>query len=261
MNQYGLYTLAELRDIVRRKCDTYRANVNITTGAETSLQQLDPIVSNEDIDMYLNTALIKRMIDINVLDNTIMADEQKINIVANTVEYALPEDLFYIRALYFKPLGVTYSEVPPSMRIYLQEYDQDNDQNWLFDGTPTYRRRLNTIVLNQVPTQANPGGLVVDYVKSHLALRADDQVIETPLAQIIQEVVILDAVVFITTEKMQVTAQEIRQSLSDMEQRLMLAATNYHAPKVVSFVNTGVRLANSPTNRRPSWGGIYGRFW
>jgi len=256
MDDYGRYTLGEMYIHVRRRVDMVRKVVDVITGEEAATLQLDPLISNEDIKMYLNTALFKRTIDISVLDNTILSDSSRIDIVKDQVEYELPADLLFLRSVYYKPPGVAFTEVPPNQRIYLYEYDQEGNLNYDLLGTPTYRRRLNKVVLNEVPKQDNQGGLVVEYVKGPFPLRTEDQVLETPLAFIIQEVIILDAAIYITSERMKMNSEELRFSLKELESRLSLAAVNYHAPKTIRMINP-IQMARLP-NRRVGWAGRRG---
>jgi len=252
----GRLTRLELREAVRRRVDGLRFIIDQDTGAETGLQQFDPIVSNEDINLFLNAAVAKRSVDVNIADNTIMADEVVINIVAGQTEYQLPEDIMFLRAVYYKPDQIVTTNLPldPGERIFMWESDQDGDIDaQLIQGfmVPTYRRRLSMIVLNQVPQVDNPGGLKIDYTKNFLALLTDDQVIETPLSQLVQELVILDATIEIVTTRMRLDATELRQSMADWETRLTLAIENYHAPKTIKL-SSGVVVVNPPNSRR-SW--------
>lgn len=250
----GLYTLEEMRLLVRRRVDTYRPIVSPTTGVESGVQQLDPLVTNDDINMYLNSALAMRMIDITTTDATVMADEATIDIVVDQVEYALPEDLQFLRAVYFKPSSVAYTAVPPNFRRYMYEYDQEgdiNEESWY--DTPTYRRRLNSIVLNMVPKLANTGGLIVDYVKLMLPLVADDQTLESPLARILQEVIVLDAAVTIMSERMKLPATELRLTLQTYVQRLVLAAANYHEPKLIKMASPVIMAYPYGANNYRGW--------
>lgn len=250
----GLYTLEEMRLLVRRRLDTYRPIVDPLTGIEAGVQQLDPLVTNDDINMYLNSALTMRMIDLTTADATIMSDESAIDIVALQVEYPLPEDLQFLRSVYYKWQSVAYTIAPPNQRLYLYEYDQEGDINEnLFDwATPTYRRRLNSIVLNQIPQLDNPGGLVVEYVKLMLPLSADDQVLESPLARILQEVIVLDATILILTERIKIPATELRMSLKTYVDRLTLAGRNYSDPKVIRMASP-VRLTWPYGSRTRGW--------
>lgn len=257
-DQYGRLTRLELRDAVRRRVDGIRFTVNQTTGDEAAVaEQFDPLVSNEDINLFLNTAIIKRSVDVNIADNTIMADQVIIDVVTGQTEYALPEDVMFLRAVYWKPVTQSIVTIPlsTSERIMMWESDQDNDIDAaLIQGfmVPTYRRRLNMLVLNQIPEEDNTQGILIDYTKAFLTLAADDQVIETPLAQIIQELVILDATVEIVTTRMRLDATEIRQTMAELEKRLILAVENYHAPKTIRLMNSGTIVVNPPNSRR-SW--------
>jgi hypothetical protein len=258
-----------MRDAVRRRIDTLRFQV--TNGSEGTLLQVDPLVTDQDINLFLNTALIKRSVDVNVADNTIMADSAYADIKAGVTEYPLPEDLMFLRAVYWRPDGLpnnTPTLEPPVQRIFIYESDQDSDIAVpLFVGSvaPSYRRRLNLIVLNQVPQIDNILGLEFDYVKTFLPLAVDDQVIETPLATIIQEVVILDAAIECVVQKMKMDASGIQALLAPMEARLNLAVVNYHAPKTIRMVPQ-VTYVMPPYARRNFgwqnstwWGG--GRSW
>lgn len=250
---FGRLTLEEMRQQVRRKLDLLRYKVN-ADGSEGVLQQLDVLISNEDLNMYLNMALARRCIDVNIADNTIMADEALINIVANTVEYQLPDDMMFLRAVYITPVGVTALQSPPSQRYMLFEDDTDNDINTQPTGQiTTYRRRLNYIVLNQVPQQSSNIALSVDYVKMMLPLLDDAQILETPLSWMIQQVIMQDAAVEATVEKLKLDASELRTTQGELVAQLQMAVLNYHAPKVLQMT-TGVRLAYPPWQTRPnSW--------
>lgn len=258
MDIAGRLTLAEMRNEVRRRCDLLRYAIN-TVGEETALQQIDRLVSNEDLNMYLNMALARRCVDVNITDNTIMADEVPLDIVASQVEYELPADLMLLRAVYLKPVGVTNSLLPPSQRYFLYEEDTDNSiaQQPSGDVMMTYRRRLNMIVLNQVPATDNPGGLLIDYVKMMLPLLVDDQKLESPLAWVLQQVIVQDAAVEVTTQKLKLDATELRQTQTELVGQLGLAVVNYHIPKIIRMV-PGVQMAYAPMTRRPSswatWG-------
>lgn len=256
MDAYGRLTRAELRDAIRRRTDMIRANIADDGSEDATPLQLDPLVSNVDLDLYINSALIKRHIDVTTIDETIMADEATIDIVADQVEYELPPDLLFLRAVYLKDEGVDYSISPPNERTYLYELDQDGDINLSDVSCPTYRRRLNTIVLNNVPERNNPGGLVVDYVKGPLPLASDDQVLETPLAWILQEVIILDVCIYITDEKMKIDSTALRRTMVELEARLNLAALAYSSPKLVRLASTQ-KMALPPIGMRRArtWAG------
>ena len=262
MDIAGRLSLADMRAAVRRRIDALR--FTIVEGVETDLLQTNPLVSDQDIDLFLNTALTKRSVDVSVGDNTIMADEALIDVVADTIEYLLPDDMMFLRALYWKNDTRVLTQVPPNERFMMYENDSDepiSQQLVQSVEVPTYRRRLNMLVLNQVPQIDNPGGILVDYTKHFLPLFSDDQIIESPLAQIIQQIVILDAVIEIVTERMKLDATELRTTLSGLESRLEMAVLNYHAPKTIRMV-TGVVLVRPPlgrgnrswNNKRRVWG-------
>lgn len=256
---YGRLKLVEMREQVRRKLDLLRFGIN-QAGEETGQQQLDRLISNEDLNMYLNMALARRCIDVNIADNTIMGDEATIDVLANQVEYALPADFMFLRGVYWKGVGTAFSLLPPNQRYPLLELDSDNDIAFQpsFDNMATYRRRLNAIVLNQVPQTDNPGGLLIDYVKMMLPLLDDDQILETPLSWILQQVIMQDAAVECTSQKLKLDTTDLRMTQGELVEQLKLAVMNYHAPKVITMT-PGVVVAYPPFVRRPnSWQRVWG---
>lgn len=254
---FGRLSLEEMINTVRRRCDLLRYDVVTnpalgSAGEELNLEQINRLVSNEDIKMYLNMALTSRSIDVATLDNTLLADEESIDIQAGIVEYEMPADLLSLRAVYFKPLGVAATQIPPNHRYMLFEMDQDNDIGEpSADVITTYRRRLNYIVLNQVPLSDNAGGLIVDYIKSMLPLLTDDQVLETPLAVILQQVVMQDATVEVVAQKMKLDTTELRLTQTALAAQLEKAILNYHTPKTIRMV-PNVEMVYPPGVRRPS---------
>lgn len=268
MDTLGRLTREEMRNEVRRKLDLLRYTIN-TVGEETALQQINRLISNEDLNMYLNMALQRRCVDVNIADNTIMADEFAVDVVQNKVEYTFPADLMFLRAVYYKPQGTAYTLVPPNNRYMLYEQDSDEDiaSQPTFDQIRTYRRRLNMIVLNQVPGANNPGGLLFDYTKSMLALLADDQVLETPLAFILQQVIMQDAAVEATAQKLKLDTSELRATQGELVGQLQAAVLNYHAPKTIRLL-PGTMIAYPPYVRRPNawqtgfgWNGSGNGWW
>lgn len=257
---YGRLTLVEMRNQVRRKLDLLRYDLT-PVGDEIALQQTDRLISDQDLNMYLNMALARRCVDVNIADNTIMADESVSDVVVNQVEYPLPADLMFLRAVYYKPQGITPATLfPPNQRYMLYEMDQDNDiaLQPSADSITSYRRRLNMIVLNQVPQLANPKGLLIDYVKMMLPLLVDDQILETPLAWILQQIIMQDAAVEATIEKLKLDASELRQTQAELVGQLQLAVINYHAPKTIRMVST-VPMVFAPGSGRPgTWQGSLG---
>lgn len=268
MDTSGRLNREEMRNEVRRKLDLLRYTID-PFGAETALQQINRLISNEDLNMYLNMALQRRCVDVNIADNTIMADEFAVDVVANQVEYVFPADLMFLRAVYYKPLGTTYTLSPPNGRYML--YEQDSDEGIAvqpsFDQISTYRRRLNMIVLNQVPQSANPGGILFDYTKFMLALLTDDQVLETPMAFILQQVIMQDAAVEATAQKLKLDTSELRATQGELVGQLQAAVINYHAPKTIRLL-PGATIAYPPMVRRPNiwqrgfgWNGSGNGWW
>jgi hypothetical protein len=115
--------------------------------------------------------------------------------------------------------------------------------------------------LNEVPQQNNPSGLLVDYVKVMLPLLVDDQILETPMAWILQQVIMQDAAVEATVEKLKLDASELRLTQQELVGQLNLAVLNYHTPKTIRLT-PGVTVAYAPFVRRPnSWRRMWGNGW
>lgn len=238
MDELGRYNRAEMREMVRRRLDLLRATVDIVTGAESAIEQLDPLVSNEDIDMCLNAALTKRFIDMSLADVTLYSDESSISVEVNTTEYRLPSDMAFLRGLYWKSPSDTRTLIPPNERSYMYEDDIDMPimANLGTSEVPTYRRRLNFLVLNQVPQESNTDGILVCYVKWIEALRDDGQMIENQFAPLLQEAIILDSAIELAEQKEKMDATTLRQSADELTARLIAAVTMRKTPKVIRMI-------------------------
>ena len=198
----GRYTRSEMREIIRRYTDLVQSSSVSAAGAEADGSLvISPIASNEDLNFMLNAAVSTRFVDMALADETALADSEYIDIETYRVEYPLPVDLAILRALYWKDSGATHEIHPPADRVLMYLVDGESpsaDAN----GVPTYRRRLDKIVLNEAPTADNSGGIMVDYVKWALPLLSDDQVLETQYARVMQEVVILDVAIDVIALKL-----------------------------------------------------------
>jgi len=90
-----------------------------------------------------------------------------------------------------------------------------------------------------------------------LPLSVDEQVLETPLAWILQQIIIQDAVVEVTTQKLKLDASELRQTQMELVGQLGMAVVNYHAPKTIRMVSSTI-MAYPPSIRRPSSWAMWG---
>lgn len=236
MDELGRYTLSEMRTLVRRSVDGLRPSSIDASGAETGVAILDPLVTNQDIDYYLNTALTERAIQINIADERSMADEDIIDVEANRADYPLPADIFALRALYWKPPTTSLSSLPRSERLIMHVDDDSDPIGYDYRAVPTYRRNVDGIVLNGIPNTNNPGGILVDYVKYFNPLTTDDQVLETSLARPLQETIICDAAVYLTSERLKIDASDLMAKQARLSSTLLAAATAAYMPKSVQLV-------------------------
>lgn len=239
-NGVGLYTLAEMRELVRRRLGTYQAGrVDVATGSEDPevASYIDPVITNTDINFELNAAVVRRGIEVSILDESLLTEEAFFDVEEDIVEYELPEDLLFLRGLYWLPTDRTATLVPSDSEYRLPMHYVDGEGPSIDkDGVPTFRRRQNFIVLNAAPTSAATSGILIDYVKWMLYLEADDQVLETQFARILQEVIVLDAAIALTVEKLHLDAAELVQMAKSWGERLVLATQSSLTPKIVDTV-------------------------
>jgi hypothetical protein len=234
IDDFGRFTLYGLRARVRRKLHGIRTTLD-ASGNESAITQLDPLLSNEDLNVVINTAIVKRCIDLGINDDSILADEVLVDIKTNVVEYELPEDLLFVRGLYYKDPTTTYTTVPPNDRVAMVLVDDYENVRKDSMDVPTYKLRLNMLVLNWVPEEDNLGGILVDYVKWLNPLLSDDAVLETQLARVLQEVIIYDAAIDLMVSKLHLDSTELRASLQAMEERLLYAIRGVFTPKSVQL--------------------------
>ena len=130
---------------------------------------------------------------------------------------------------------MTASVKPPALTDLLYEVEDGGPvcDDW---GRPTYRRRLNFIVLNLAPTENITHGLVVDYIKWALPLMGDDQCIESQYARIIQELVVLDVAVSVTQEIYKLDAAELIGAANAMQSRLVAIVNSSVSPRRMQLV-------------------------
>jgi hypothetical protein len=214
--------------------DALRART-ITAGEETpSSIELDDLVTNQDINAALNTSLTMRTVDLAVAaDGPTMSDETYIDIVAGQLEYELPEDLCFLRTLYYKSPTQQFSLMPPLVPpsyAYdpMTEVDEERAPATDINSVPTYKRRLGMVVLNYAPQSDNANGLRVEYVKWLNPLLDDDAVIETQFVRILQEVVILDAAVELTVTKLKLDPGALVMMRGQIEERFIMAVRSAH---------------------------------
>jgi hypothetical protein len=245
-NDRGLYTLAEMRMMVYRNVGALRRQVNLATNEETGDPRFDPLISKNDVDLMINTALTLRAVDLFYNATTVLADQEQIDVKANIVEYPLPADLAILRYAKWKDPLVPYTIQPPNDYIPMVEYDQQDQVPVTFlNGAPTYRRQLNNIVLNETPECDNDQGILVYYIKWVQYLIQDNSVIETQFARLLQEVVVIDASIAAATRHRFLDVNELRKDQVQAYSALVQLCRISSSPPSVSMI------VDHPVKARP----------
>lgn len=204
-NQYGIYTLKDMRDHVRRKLLAYApTDVDEATGEETldsvgePIGTVDRLYSNTDLNVWINEAVTGYFVNMAVNSGSVWADEALIDIVPNRPEYSLPNDLCQLRGLYWKDDRTPLMLAPPSERTLMLMIE--SPEEWtpgIENGAPSYRRQLNNIVLGEPEyfERENTGGILVRYTKWINFLAYDEAMLETQFARVLQECVVCQATI------------------------------------------------------------------
>lgn len=234
MDDYGRYSLGEMREAVRRKLDELRATVE--EGDETEIVDFGSLITNQTIDFHLRAALTVYFVDMVASDERFYSEEEYINVIEDVDEYPLPADLGYLRGLYWKSEDTTSTQVPMNERKLMTELDLDNDIGGTLDNdAPMYRILMNRIKLDRTPQKNNNLGILVSYVKLPLPLRSEDDYLDPIFPLILQEVMILDSVVEISAQVLKIDTSELRTSLQRLVDRLTLSVRMNKLPKTVRF--------------------------
>lgn len=226
----GRYSLAEMRERVRRRIDALRCAQLDGSGSEVALPDLDPTVSNQDIDYYLNYSLTSHAVEMFSDAAQVLSDQVDVDIQTGIVEYALPEDMAQLRGLWWKDPSYALMQVPPSDRVYMWEVSGAHEHETYMNGAPTYHRQLGMFVLNQSPRVDNLGGVQVRYVKWFNPLLEEEQILETEFAPMLQQVLILDAAKQLLDSRYQIDSTRLEQELMKAEARLSIAVRNSTSP-------------------------------
>jgi len=254
MDINGLKTLAEMREEVWRRIDVLRPVNGMYTTTDNVLAPgvmggekpgdtvLSPTialhahnVTKEDLDMYLNTNLNKRFIDVMQEDMHHFEDTTYIDVKEDVHEYRLPVDLAVLRYVGWIPSGTT-STLTPALDYNILVYEDDPAGRQIdSNGYPTYTRRLDKIRLNAVPSTDQTRGIKIGYVKWIYPLLAEGQKIESLVARPMQELIILDTVVDVLRDKMKLDPTAVLLEVEEWLERLIIAAGQAHTPPVVQW--------------------------
>lgn len=230
----GRYTLAEMRERVWRRLDALRADTVSIIGEESITLTTDALYTVPDLDIAINKALVGHYVELVGNSNKAFSDEEEIDVVTNQTEYQLPTDMVQLKGLWWKDSSITYTILPPNERTYMHQVDEGGPLDpSVANGAPTYRRQLNFIVLNEIPTVDNPKGILVRYVKWVNWLSRPDQVIETEFAQILQECVIISAALDLAWSKAKQDNPQWKTELGEWQSRLASMVRNTDNPPFV----------------------------
>jgi hypothetical protein len=236
----GRYTLAEMREIVRRLIDGIRVSVDTGTGAESGAKVLDPLFSNEDINFFLNSAITMTFVDMNAGNEEVFEDEEPIDVTADICEYSLPDDVCQLRALWWKPPEIAYTIVPKQRRTLMHLINEPVEQfQEIDDGfTPSYHMRLNFIGLNEPERvkKDNPQGILATYIKWANYLDLDGDILETQFARIMQEVVVRRTAVELIEKKTKLDPAAMMPNLVEWTDRLMMVVRGSMNPATINMV-------------------------
>ena len=242
---YGKYTLLEMIHRTWRRLGAYYPeSVDINSGEESQVFCVDPLFSRDDVIDAINEAASARFTDLIVNSQSVLLDEDLIHVNADQAEYRIPEDAAIIRALYWKDPSNPLELVPPNERVPMVNTD-NIDTNIYQPGdtfgciVPTWKRRLDYIVIDPVPTIANRGGILIEYVKWLNYLANDDDVLETQFARALQECCILQAVITLGSRKGKMRMEEENAQLLQWDQRFALLVRNAVQPAQIQMTHNG----------------------
>lgn len=252
----GRYTLAEMRDRVRRCIDGLRptvslvdvtdpvTHVTVPAGTET-VGPIDPLFSNDDINFFLNAGLTLLTTQLIASNEEVFADEETVDITANVMEYSLPTDCVQVRSLWWKDPHTAYTIVPATSRTFMWKVDELKPiPPQMYNGAPTYRLNLNFFVLNepQLVTLDNPQGVLVRYIKKNNFLSNDGDKIETQFAWIVQECVIRSAAIELIEKRTKLDAATLKTDLATWTGQLTAMVRNSTNPPFINLYSTMPRM-------------------
>jgi hypothetical protein len=231
-------TLLEMREAVwRNLAAIYPGSVDPVTGQSFN-PRIDPLFTKEDVDLWINESLTGHFLDVTENADEVFADEATLDVVANTPEIELPEDMAFFRSAWWKPVNYQLSQAPPSGRTFMLKVDDPGTTTRDMVGAgsvPRYRLQLDFLVLEPVSTVDNPGGVLVRYIKWAQHLAQDDQIIESQFARVLQECVILEAAMSGAGRKAFLDVSPLKISYDIWRERLMVAARRYNVPTSVQI--------------------------
>jgi hypothetical protein len=234
-NSLGLYSLLELEDKVRRVMLGQLFPVSPLTGLETGTPVYDMIASKQDIDYQLNTALTLNMLRANEVGEDAFITVVFLSVNANQVNVALPVDILTIKEVSWKSPSVT--NPMPQQWHPMPQLDQDEPSHFFgADGTPSWHRDGNLMVFDSPILASNPQGIRLRYVKWVAQLVNPTDVVQSQLARVLQEVIILEAATRLMQQKRRNITEDIKESYTQAVELMLIAAANIHKPNSAQMV-------------------------
>lgn len=201
---------------------------------------LDPLFPREDVDRALNSSLTAHYLILVENAETIFSDSELIDVQKDIAAYPLPADLAFLRGLwYLSDTSKSVSLQPSSKRIMMHMLDEESNEQTraISNNVPHYRRQMGYVVLDPVPRKDVVGAIECRYVKWIHPILDDVDIIESEYAQVLQEVIILDAAIMLAERKGRSDVTTMRADLAMWETRLDRAAgmSNRSPFKVMTF--------------------------
>jgi len=219
--------------------DAIRVVVDPTTGAEAALIALDPLFSNEDINLQLNTGIVSIHADMVAANGEVFQDEDYVDIEVDRVEYPLPADLMQLRELLWKDASTSYTFAPPVEYTFMHKIDEPAGLfGSALNGAPTYRLGLSRFFINDPSfvKRANPKGVKVRYIKWPQPLDTDEAYLETQFARLVQEVLVRRAAIELIELKTKLDASPLKAERDQWTARLDRAVKDSFNPTMVQFI-------------------------
>jgi|SRR5215475_12655755 len=253
----GRYTLAELRDKVRRAAFAELYTVD-ASGDESGSPLIDTLISNKDLDDSINKAIRGLGMETAQLSPMVMASHIDMPI-APAQQYAFPSNMLVLQQILYRPSRTASANgnYPPSTPISGTWATNLPDQGWVplplnnaqLENTSefSYRREGSFFILNWIPDRAAPMALRIRYLAWVNSLVKTTDVIKgfDGMVLALQEVVIYESARDIMATKRKQVTDEIN-SLYDMWHTryatVISAAIN---PDHVSATSLYVRRARS----------------
>lgn len=250
-DQYGRLTLAEMRSYILRNLSSYVPNaVDATTGLETGTPELglNFQFSQQNLNLRINSSTTKASLLVIANNATTLGKEVFYDAVPGVTLYALPPDMAELRGLWWLSSGVDPVKAMPDDYVPMSYQDTMEDGpviNGLNATRPTWRLVGNSIQLNQDPgdyiAALVPQGIWFKYVRWVQFLVNDNDVLQLPFAQVLQEVIVWDATSdLLKTQEEIVDQKGIQETLQYWLAQLELVVRNQYRPPEIRLIGPAI---------------------